>query len=924
MIVDNLNSEPPEAHSAFVAIAEAAAQRQQTLDALAAWAAVRDRFSNNPRAWARPGQLLLNLGRFDEADALLGEGVRRFPTDFWIARSLARVAEQQGDRVEALVRARTLRYAFPTMPVAWSDFAGCLLDAGSIRAADSEAEAGLVMFPAFEWLLSVRARCAEAAGDMALAADRWCELLAHHPSHRAAYSPAVRTLAASGRRTEALGIALAGLALFPDLRPLHQALAEPALAEQGAFEQAPIEQVPIEQALAERGLDEMEAPADTGMPLAETPLDDEAAAAMAARADDAERAGDWRAAERLWFRYRRDRPNSAAGYAGGARALLRLGRTAEAEIVLAHAMQVAPADPLMPVWSEAALQRQDLAEALRRFQVWRNDFPQAFAVDPAAAGGLADVLLRLGRVGEVENELAHMRGLVPTDLALATCYAEAASLRGDWTEAVRRWSDVWAGFPDHPTGHLRLAEAMQQVGNLADADAILADATERFPDDRTVAERWAEAAQANHDGEFSVVRWTAVCQRFPDHLPAWLARAERLQAIGRNAEAERVLSDVAARFPASQAVCQRHAAAASRRRDFTAAAQRSPSGGWTQPPMADSAPAGTPERVAVAVATSREAFAATLGLLRSLFNHCTPNSCPALFLSVEDERARAELDSLLAAEPGFDAATTRIIDRQTAAAAAIRTAMPDVPPRGMSLAAAQRHHAGNYQRLQLVAAAWEHGADLVAVLDHRVRMFRTADLTAALRDAAARREYRFRNGRAAGEQARLVQDASVRSVWPAVSPDHLLFRACGLRDNLRLYRRVEFNGFLAHMRQDRQPCWFGPRMDGLEDDVAFQVASRLMAGADDWVACLAWSLAAMQVPYRLVALDDVADLFGVAAEADLWLQVRSSGFDQRLLRAVAPPVVPPTMDAALLAMIDECLPPASCLMGPAETAWAAG
>jgi tetratricopeptide (TPR) repeat protein len=166
------------------------------------------------------------VGRFDEADVVLGEAVGSFPDHFWLARTRALIARDLGDDVEAYTRCRALRQRFPDNPAAHAAFAHLLLDLKLVAAAEAEAKAGLVLFPNVIWLQHMYARCADQAGDTAAAAIRWTDLLVRHPDHEPAYSAAVCALIGAGRFDEATVIAREGHRLFPSGGSAHDALAE--------------------------------------------------------------------------------------------------------------------------------------------------------------------------------------------------------------------------------------------------------------------------------------------------------------------------------------------------------------------------------------------------------------------------------------------------------------------------------------------------------------------------------------------------------------------------------------------------------------------------------------------------------------------------------------------------------------------------
>ncbi len=354
----------PEAD--LLARADAASARCDHDEALRLWFEARSRFPDAPQSWLRTAEVMIDLSRFDEAEILLDEAVSRFPDHFWLARTRALVARGLGDDVEAYTRCRALRQAFPDNPAAHADFAHLLLDLKQVVAAKAEAEAGLALFPDLTWLQHMYARCADEAGDTAAAAVRWTDLLVRHPDHEPAYAAAVRALIKLDRLDEAEGIAREGLRLFPDGSATREAWAEVGKVTATGREH------PF---------------------AAESPVD------ALTGALSAEHAGQWVEAASLWALLRDQAPSLGLAYAGGARALLRLGRMAEAEIVLAKARRDLPPDAdVLEAWADAAARRGAIEDALVRFR----SFSQAFPSAPPATLGVARALLALGRLDEAD------------------------------------------------------------------------------------------------------------------------------------------------------------------------------------------------------------------------------------------------------------------------------------------------------------------------------------------------------------------------------------------------------------------------------------------------------------------------------------------------------------------------------------------
>ena len=113
----------------------------------------------------------------------------------------------------------------------------------------------------------------------------------------------------------------------------------------------------------------------------------------------AEHAGQWVEAASLWALLRDQAPSLGLAYAGGARALLRLGRMAEAEIVLAKARRDLPPDAgVLEAWADAAARRGAFEDALARFR----SFPQAFPPRPPPRSALPAHFIALGRLDEAD------------------------------------------------------------------------------------------------------------------------------------------------------------------------------------------------------------------------------------------------------------------------------------------------------------------------------------------------------------------------------------------------------------------------------------------------------------------------------------------------------------------------------------------
>jgi len=439
----------------------------------------RSQFPETPWPWLRSAEIMMELRRFDDAESILEQGVSHFPSQFWLARARALLSRAVGNDVESFTRSRALRHAFPDDPAAHSTFVHMLLDLQLVALAEAEAKAGLARFPEYEWLQHMYARCADLAGDRSAAAARWTDLLAAHPEHEPAYAAAVHALLEMGRVDEAVGIAREGLRLFPASSAARQSWDE------------------VSDAAAHANT----APAST------MALED-----MLFQALNAERAGDWPNAARLWMLLRERAPSFARAYAGSARALFNLGRMAEAAIVLWQARRDLPPEAsVLEVSGDMALHRDAFEVALDSF----GELQGRFAPSPRADLGIARALHRLLRLDEADAAYVRLREDQPSDLSLAQQYAAIAAERDDWPEASRRWAEITADFPDHMPGYWQWADALVAAGNQIEADAVLTEAVTRFPDDLETAVRWTRLGRQVLSPESCAARWEEIGRRFP-------------------------------------------------------------------------------------------------------------------------------------------------------------------------------------------------------------------------------------------------------------------------------------------------------------------------------------------------------------------------------------------------------------------------
>jgi tetratricopeptide (TPR) repeat protein len=195
-------------------------------------------------------------------------------------------------------------------------------------------------------------------------------------------------------------------------------------------------------------------------------------------------------------------------------AVRRSGDRAEAQSVLNAAIARFPdSSEVAMEWAMLALEAMDSAEALQRWQAVVARFPD----NPFGHAGVAIALRQLLRLDEADAVLIGAMERFPSAAFLASEYAVNGDMRGDNDAAFRRWNTVRERFPEDAIGYAGLGAALGKANRFAEADALLAVAVERFPQDVNVASNYAWVAVSRSDWHEAIRRCEAANARFPEH-----------------------------------------------------------------------------------------------------------------------------------------------------------------------------------------------------------------------------------------------------------------------------------------------------------------------------------------------------------------------------------------------------------------------
>jgi tetratricopeptide (TPR) repeat protein len=374
---------------------------------------------------------------------------------------------------------------FPDCVEAYIGAATVLCALGRYDEADAVTAPGYPRFAASMDFLAARAWAANGQGAVAEARSRWAELRNRFPASSIGWLGAIDMWRRKGRLPQAETIAAAAAARFPT---------EPAVLREWAT------------------------------------LADERCS--------------WSEALTRWEAFKDAAAESSDGYAGIVQALLKLDRAADAEVVLTSARRLFPDAPRLDLlYARAGSLVADRAESQRRW----DGLLARFADDAEIWLHAAENLLERNAAQDAENLLAQAIGRFPDNLQIACCHAQAADRRGDWVNAIQRWSQAAARFPEAPEPHIGLANAawdgalscekefrarrvpqprgelvtvaraeiIQRAGRMEAAEAAWREGIAKFPESLTLQRRLVSILRSN--GKFDEA--IEATERFIGHSP---------------------------------------------------------------------------------------------------------------------------------------------------------------------------------------------------------------------------------------------------------------------------------------------------------------------------------------------------------------------------------------------------------------------
>ncbi len=194
--------------------------------------------------------------------------------------------------------------------------------------------------------------------------------------------------------------------------------------------------------------------------------------------------------------------------------------------------------------------------------------------DGAAYAGLAAALRAQARAPEAEAVMADGIAAAPAHAGLAVEYARIADERGDWPVAAERWRSVAEVAPDLPDGPVGQAVALQRLGRVSEAEAVLTVLVQHFPEQQTALHDLARLAERRADWASAERWWRSFNVLNSAHWWSHAALASAVSRQGRDEEADAILHEGLARFPDQAELLAEYARFAEASGDWTEAVRR--------------------------------------------------------------------------------------------------------------------------------------------------------------------------------------------------------------------------------------------------------------------------------------------------------------------------------------------------------------
>ncbi|HEY2620164.1 MAG TPA: tetratricopeptide repeat protein, partial [Acetobacteraceae bacterium] len=242
----------------------------------------------------------------------------------------------------------------------------------------------------------------------------------------------------------------------------------------------------------------------------------------------------------------------------------------EAEALMQDGQRRAPGDIFYASgYALTAERRGDTGEAINRWGWVRKRFPGSWQ-------GYVNGATCLGRTGQLEAAEALSQQaikLFPNEVRGWISSAQSAERRRDWPEAIRRWEIVRDRYK-HIMGDIGVARGLEELGRIAEAEALLKEAQLRRSMVPEIAIGLVRLADLRGDTEEALQHCADARRRFPLLAFGYREGFRHLAKMARYEDAEIILLAALERFPKEAWPAVEYAALSQTRRDWETAATR--------------------------------------------------------------------------------------------------------------------------------------------------------------------------------------------------------------------------------------------------------------------------------------------------------------------------------------------------------------
>jgi len=365
------------------------------------WQQVKEHFPDVPEAYRRMGTCLVDEGRWEEAEAILQEGMTKLPDRAELFIDHAWYAEWKGDLPEALKRWETVKTLFPHCPEGYWATGKTLMDLGRLEDAEVLLAPSLRMFPDDRHVLEINGWLASRQRSVQKADEIWAEFRSRFPDEMAGYLGWAAVLRAEGRLLEA----------------------ETLLIEAEKREPSNVW---------------------VALELANVQTD----------------RYDWDKALARWRKIVADAPHMSEAYEGLVKTLMAMGNIEEAKRVFVAGESLANRDVHAEIASLAlAGNLLDANMVKNRAQSLVERYPDR----PDVYVAVGDLFRKSGALDEAENLLTEALEGFPGHVELEVQLAQAISAKREWARVMPLWAKLGERNPSNGTIRTAIANCLWQA-----------------------------------------------------------------------------------------------------------------------------------------------------------------------------------------------------------------------------------------------------------------------------------------------------------------------------------------------------------------------------------------------------------------------------------------------------------------------------